>query len=175
MIRAALLTVTLAMPAAAQSFEEAVRANVALGVRLCAVEAGGNFALWTSRFRAAGFAERVEQSGGMTIHRFTAPAGTARVDLSYGQLPAECRVHSDHLGVTGASALLDEIAPGLYPTYRRVETGGAPDPATGRPALCVRYEDPSSPIPHTIGAWPGGQAQGCVENGTSVISSFSAV
>ncbi|TCP39958.1 hypothetical protein [Rhodovulum marinum] len=159
----------LAAPAKAQTFEEAVRANMGLGLRLC-LAGGGDMAAWVASFRAAGFAERVEwQGNGDTTHHFTAPADTATVELYYGQMPEECTVTTAHMGVTRAAQVLDEVVPQVFPTFVRVIEQGAVDPATGRPALCVRYEDPANPIGLVIGAWPGNEADACVENGTSIL------
>lgn len=158
-----------APPVAGQSFAEAVQANVALGLRLC-LAPGAPEAL-AAGFRAAGFAERVERSSSNsdTTHYFTAPADTAVVELYHGEMPEHCTVRSSHLGVSGASAVLDQVVPGLFPGFVRLVEQGPPDPATGQPALCVRYEDPANPIGLVIGALSGGDAPGCVADGTSTL------
>jgi hypothetical protein len=168
------LTALLVLAAAAsagraQTFEEAVRANVALAIQLC-MQPGLQGPQRAGTFRTAGFAERVEAFGnGDTTHYFSAPAETASVELYYGNMPEECRVMSGHMGVTGASALLDRIIPPLYPGYVRIVEQGPIDPATGQPATCVRYQQPNSQIPHVIGVIPGNGADGCIANGTSTV------
>jgi len=164
----ALVLLGAAVPAHAQSFEEAVGANMAVGLQLC-LSGGNDMAAWANSFRQAGFSERVERSGSNsdTTHYFTAPADTVTVELYYGEMPEHCIVASAHLGVTGASAVVDQVVPALYPGFvRRVETGPV-STTTGQPATCVRYEDPSNPIGLVIGAAPGDGANSCVENGTS--------
>jgi hypothetical protein len=165
-----LLFVGLA-PANAQSFEEAVRANLSAGAQLC-LSGGSDVPAWVNSFRAAGFAERVERSAlnSDTTHYFTAPAGTAEVELYYGEMPEHCFAKSRHLGVTAASQVLDTLIPRLYPGYSRVVAQGATDPATGRSATCVRYEDPTNPIGHVVGV-TSDAGDGCIEDGTSVIYS----
>lgn len=158
----------LAAPAAAQSFEEAVWANMALALQLCENKTGGNMGFWTQQFRNAGFAERVDRStmNSDTTHWFTAPAETVVVELYYGEMPEHCMVRTRFQGVTRSSQLLDALIPQMYPGYvRRVEQG-PPDPRTGQPVTCVRYEDPTNPIGHVVGV-VSPTAQACVEDGTS--------
>ena len=166
---AALLALLAALPVQAQSFEEAVRLNLGLGLQLCLAPGQGGEARANS-FVAAGFAHTVRrEANGDTYYTFTAPAGTMSAELSFGNLPEECRVKTDHLGVTGASAVLDAVVPRLYPGFRRIVVQGPPDPATGQPAICVRYEDPANPIGLVIGtvSGPGPAGQGCFETGTA--------
>jgi hypothetical protein len=162
----------LAIPAAAQTFDDAVRANFGLGVQLC-LSGGGDMAAWAGQFRAAGFAERVERSAenSDTTHHFTAPADTVTVELFYGEQPEYCSVVTRHMGVSAASEVLDAVVPGIHPGYVREVTQGAPDPTSGQPATCVSYEDPTNPIGHIVGIAPGGGAEGCVANGTSLFYS----
>lgn len=166
----------LGSPAPAQTFDEAVRINLALGTQLCTQRVPG-VETRVSMFRAAGFSERVERTtvNSDTTHYFTAPAETVLVELYYGEMPEECSVSTNHLGVTGASEVLDLVMPQLYPGYVRKITQGQVNPATGIPAVCVRYEDPTNPIGEVIGVWPGGGSQTCIENGASRIFSSSRV
>jgi hypothetical protein len=158
-------------PAASQSFEEAVRSNLSVGAQLC-LSGGSDMQAWANSFRAAGFAERVERSSGNsdTTHHFTAPADTASVELYYGEMPEHCVARTRHLGVTGASEVLDALLPRLYPGYARIVAQGGVDSATGQPAICVRYEDPTNPIGHVVGV-TSDAGEGCVEDGTSTIYS----
>lgn len=152
--------------AAAQSFEDAVRANLALALSLCVSPTSGPQK--AAQFRAAGFGESVERaSNGDTTHTFTAPAATVVVEHYYGQTPEACSVRTAHLGVTAASQVLDGLIPQRFPTYVRRVDQGPVNPSTGLPALCARYEDPTSPIGRVIGVVPAGNQQGCVDNGSS--------
>ncbi len=163
-----LLATPAPAPALAQTLEEAAWANMSLAIQLCEAKTGGNMEAWAQLFRNAGFAERVERSAtnSDTTHWFTAPADTVTVELYYGEMPEHCGVTTRLQGVTRSSLLLDALVPQMFPGYVRRVTEGAPDPATGQPALCVRYEDPTNEIGHVVGVIPTG-ADGCVENGTS--------
>lgn len=168
-VTALLILAAAASAARAQTFEDAVRANMALAIQLC-MQPGLQGPQRAQTFRAAGFAERVEAFGnGDTTHFFAAPADTASVELYYGNMPEDCRVTSGHMSVTAASALLDRIIPGLYPGYLRTVEQGPIDPATGQPATCVRYQQPGSQIPHVIGVIAGDGTEGCIANGTSTV------
>ncbi|MEP2030884.1 MAG: hypothetical protein ABJI96_19480 [Paracoccaceae bacterium] len=166
----------LATAAPAQTFDEAVRINLLLGLQLCTQR----FARVEDRansFRTAGFGERVDRAtvNSDTTHYFTAPANTVRVELYYGEMPEHCIVSTIHLGVSGASQVLDAAMPRLYPGYVRKVTQGPVNPATGMPAICVRYEDPTNPIGEVIGVISADGSQSCVESGTSEIFSASRV
>ena len=171
-----LSAICLGSPALAQTFDEAVRINLALGVQLCTQRVAG-VENRVDMFRAAGFSERVERTNvnSDTTHYFTAPAETVLVELYYGEMPEECSVSTNHLGVTGASEVLDAAIPRLFPGYVRKVAQGSINPATGLPAICVHYEDPTNPIGDVIGVWPGGSSQTCVDDGTSQIFSSSRV
>ncbi|MEP3334176.1 hypothetical protein [Sedimentitalea sp.] len=167
---AVLLTVAgLAAPAAAQTVEEAALANATLALRLC-IQPHVQPEMRAQMFRNAGFAEQVERSqiNSDTTHTFTAPANTVEVELYYGEMPEHCQVSSNYLGVTAASPVVDSVVPHFYPGFVRRAHQGPIDPATGQPAQCIVYEDPTNPIGLAIGVSPGQGAQGCVENGTSV-------
>ena len=168
----AIMAALAALPAQAQTFEEAVWGNMAVAIQLCEARTGGNMDAGAQLFRTAGFAERVDRSAtnADTTHWFTAPAETVVVELYYGETPEYCAPQTRHMGVSRASQLLDALIPQMYPTYVRRVTQGPPDPATGQPATCVRYEDPASEIGHVVGVTTD---QDCVENGTSrVYSSY---
>ena len=147
---------------------EAAWANMAAAVQLCEMRTS-NLDAWAQSFRNTGFAEQVERSdvAEYITHRFTAPAETVVVDISYGETPEECHMQTAHLGVTLASQLLDDLIPKLHPTYVRKIINGPAGPS-GQPAICVSYEDPSTPIGHVVGT---SSDQGCVDIGTSVIFS----
>ncbi|MDW3225111.1 MAG: hypothetical protein R8G34_19855 [Paracoccaceae bacterium] len=175
-VRPALMAACLIpAPLTAQSFDEAVWTNTSIAVQLCLQEHPSGAAR-AGAFRASGFAETVERSttNADTTHVFTAPAQTVTAELYYGEMPQHCFVETRHLGVTGMSQMLDAIIPRLFPSYVRIADQGAVDPATGQPALCVRYEDPANPIGHVVGAAtldPTPNQTGCVDNGTSSLYS----
>lgn len=160
-----------ALPATAQqvaTIGEAAQINGGLALQLC-IMPGVRGPQTAAMFRQAGFAESVERSAtnSDTTHIFTDPSQSVRVELYYGETPDYCSVTSDHMGVSIASGVLDQVVPRLYPGYvRRVDTGPV-DPETGQPAQCVRYEDPTNPIGYVAGVTPGDGAQGCIGNGTS--------
>ncbi|WP_146036524.1 hypothetical protein [Pseudotabrizicola formosa] len=162
------LTLLAASPAPAQTMAEAAWANMAVAVQLCEIRTS-DLDAWAQSFRNTGFSEPSDRSdvAEYITHRFTAPAQTVVVDISYGETPEECHLHSAYLDVTLASHLLDELIPKLHPTYVRKVTNGEVGPS-GQPALCVSYEDPSTPIGHVVGA---SSEQGCVDDGTSRIYS----
>ena len=166
----ALVSVLSVAPATAMTLEEAARTNLALAVSLCLAPAQDG-PTRAAAFRAAGFAERVDRSAvnSDTTHFFTAPADTVTVELYYGEMPQDCRAKTGVLGVSEASRVIDQIVPQLYPQYQRKALQGPTNPATGQPALCVRYEQPGTEIPHVVGVSPGQDAAGCIENGTSVV------
>ena len=169
LIRTIALALLAAAPATAQSFDDAVRLNLGLGLQLCLAPGPGGEAR-AATFITAGFTHTVRrETNGDTYYTFTAPAGTMSAELSFGNLPEECVVRTNHLGVTGASAVLDAIVPGLYPGFTRIVEQGPPDPATGQPALCVRYEDPANPIGLVIGTISGPPSQSCAETGTAML------
>ncbi|WP_425052986.1 hypothetical protein [Psychromarinibacter sp. S121] len=167
-VSALITSLALAGPAVPQSFEQAVKDNMRLGLRLCLLDAP-NFEAWAQAFRDAGYAEQVERSSenSDTTHTFTAPAETASIELYYGEMPDYCSPSTTHMGVAGANAILDEVVPARYPGYVRFVTTGPVDPATGQPAECVRYEDPTNPIGHVVGVGTLDGSAGCVANGTS--------
>ncbi len=168
----AILLLVNAPHAAAQrnvgTIEEAAQLNGGLALQLC-ITPGVDGPQTAQMFRQAGFAESVERSGGNsdTTHTFTDPSQSVRVELYYGETADYCSVTSDHMGVSIASGVLDQVVPRIYPGFvRKVDTGPA-DPETGQPAQCVRYEDPTNPIGYVAGVGPGDGAQGCIGNGTS--------
>ncbi|MEO9781200.1 MAG: hypothetical protein ABJH07_09160 [Sedimentitalea sp.] len=169
MIRSLLISLLLAAPVAAQTVEEAARINAEIALQLC-IQPHVQPAMRAQMFRNAGFTERVERShmNSDTTHTFTAPANTVEVELYYGEMPEHCQVSSNYLGVTAASPVVDSVVPQFYPGFVRRAQQGPIDPATGQPAQCIVYEDPTNPIGLAIGVSPGQGAQGCVENGTSV-------
>lgn len=173
-VRATLIAACLLpVPAMAQSFDEAVWTNTSIAVQLC-LQPTRDLNAWANSFRSSGFSETVVRDNNDTTHRFSAPADTVTVELYYGNLPDHCHVETRHLGVTGLSQMLDTIVPRLFPSYVRIANQGAVDPATGQPALCVRYEDPANPIGHVVGAAtldPAPNQTGCVDNGTSTLFS----
>ena len=163
MIRALILisAICQASPAPAQSFDRAVKINLALAIRLC-TQRVGRVDNRVGMFRAAGFSERVDRSNtnSDTTHYFNAPAETKfSIELYYGEMPEECVVSTRFLGVTEASKALDYVMGKLNSGYVRRVTHGQIDPDTGQPAVCVRYEDPANAIGEVIGVLPKDRSQ----------------
>lgn len=142
-------------------------AMAATALRFC-IMPGADGPVRANMFRGSGFAERVDRNTGNsdTTHYFTTQDGTISVELYYGEMPSHCIVDANNLGVTSASQVLDQVVPQLYPTFSRVVRYGTPNAATGQPAQCVTYEE-ANPIGYAIGAVAGGNANGCVDNGTA--------
>lgn len=167
-----------ASPLHGQTFEEAVWANMALAIQLCEVQdrhgSARTWPLWPQHFRNAGFAERVENYAGDMKHWFTAPAGTVEVEIEYGGMPDQCYITTRYQGVTLTSQLLDALVPQIFPHYSRSVTTGPVNPATGQPAVCVRYTQPSA-IPHVISVLSDTDGAGCVDDGTSRVASIPLV
>ncbi|MEM1386782.1 MAG: hypothetical protein AAF748_10040 [Pseudomonadota bacterium] len=148
-------------PSQAQSFDDAVRGNLALALKLC-LSGQPSMEAWAQTFYAAGFTGRVDRATGNsdTTHYLSAPADTVQVELYYGEMPEYCQVSSQHLGVGDAATILDLVAPQMRPGYRR----GA-QPSTNGGAACVTYEDPTNPIGEIVGVISQAQLA-CAEDGT---------
>jgi hypothetical protein len=158
------------------TISEAAQINGGLALQLC-ITPGVQGPQRAEMFRQAGFSDRVERStvNSDTTHDFTDPSQSVRIELYYGEMPEHCFVTSDHMGVSIASGVLDQVVPRVHPGYVRRVEAGPPDPETGQPAQCVRYEDPTNPIGEVIGVIPGDGAAGCIGNGTSRFYSSSRV
>lgn len=155
-------------PPAAATPADAARINAALALELCLAKQPDGEAKAQS-LRAAGFTGRVERSttNADTTHYLTAPGGTVEIEYYYGETPEYCSVSSSYIGVTTGSEVLDDVLPRTRPDYMRRETLGPPAADTGKPARCVTYEDPTTPIGEIVGVAPRDPAaQSCTENGT---------
>ena len=160
----------LAAPAGAQTFEDAVQANILLGVELCMRETGSTAAS-VAAFQAAGFTYEREDtySGGTlfeTFHRFAAPADTARVELYEGQTAPYCRTQSDHMGAMDMAQILNGWLAQRYPgrfAFRPIGTM-----VWGSPAQCPSFVDArdTSGLPYEILIGPAADAATCQENRT---------
>jgi len=171
----AIAALGLSGPAPALTMQEAAAINMELAYRLCDVR---GIEAWLNGLRAAGFVETVEHQGGPDVtHTFRAPADTVVVEVYYGNLPAECRIFSNHIGVTAVSQMLDRLIPQTRPGYLRGVETGPPDPRTGRPAQCVFYDEPNNEIGLRIGVVSARSQSGshCVEDGTSELYSIPKV
>lgn len=120
---ALLLTLLVAaVTARAQSFEDAVRANIALATRTCVTAMFAGTPAETL-FVPAGFAYRGVDRGtndyGVDLgtgHYFDAPAGTAKVEVpAIGQHPGLCTVTTTHLQETPFAALIAAVLLDQYP------------------------------------------------------------
>ncbi|MDD9716943.1 hypothetical protein PVW48_09320 [Dinoroseobacter sp. PD6] len=162
-------------PATALTMQEAAAINMELAFRLCDVR---GVEAWLNGLRAAGFVETVVHEGGPDVtHTFRAPADTVVVEVYYGNLPAECRIFSNHIGVTAVSQMLDRLIPQMRPGYIRGADTGPVDARTGRPVQCVFYDEPNNEIGQRIGVVSARDqsSQPCVEDGTSKLYSIPKV
>ncbi|MBC56255.1 MAG: hypothetical protein CL814_04905 [Confluentimicrobium sp.] len=155
---------------AAQSHEEAARANVAIAVELCSASYPSSEA-WLGAFRAAGFAERVENLGnGDLNHHFTAPADTASAVIYLGQMAPDCTVTTRYMGVTETSqmigAMLEQRSPGKY--LRSDLPGSTAAPADQSP-VCAVFTERGVELPELIAISSARGDNICIEDGTSRI------
>lgn len=164
MIRAALLFTALAAPAHAQSFDEAVRQNVALAVSICARHVGDPpqalSALTTAGFAFLG----TEGPANDETYIYEAPAGTATIRVYYGQMAPDCQVETRHLGPAETGAIVGGVLQGVLP--------GKFAP---RPAECPVWSEIGRQIPFEVGVSDRGNGGGCAEGDGARISFFFAV
>lgn len=175
-VLAGMFGLALAAPAAApaQSFDEAVRANLALGIEICL---GGPPDVQSMRnaFASAGFAyEPEDYGGGDILHWYAAPAGTANVAVVGAWGDAECRVGSAHMGVTEAVAftgqVLEKRFPGVF-SYGNMENRPPVTVETmgDRWEFCTGYIGWAGQRPITVDVGNQGQDPACIADGTSQI------
>ncbi|MGS4945047.1 hypothetical protein ACVDG3_06170 [Meridianimarinicoccus sp. RP-17] len=131
-MRVAWLTLVAALASApmasSQSFEDAVRANVALAVTLCTngMMSGSSA---SSLFGSSGFAYRAIDRGtndhGVALgvdHFFDAPAETAKAEVMAADGPMGlCKVLTRHLG---EDAVRQIVSNALWPEYAGAELRG---------------------------------------------------
>ena len=164
MIRTALILAVIASPAHAQSFDEAVRQNVALAVSICAQHVGeptrARTALEAAGFAYGGFDGSLDDA----THRYTAPAGTAEVLVYQGQMAPDCRIETQHLGPTDAGRIAGGVLQGVMP-------GRFTPTAT----YCPGYTEPGRQLPQTISVTDLGNAGSCNEGEGARINLFFAV
>jgi hypothetical protein len=150
------------LPAVGQSFEEAVRHNLAAAVEYC-VRGGPGMQAWIDSFVAAGFGYSRRGDPGVEVyHRFQAPADTVSAEIYDGQMAPDCRVETAHLGVTEAIPLVGEMLARHFPG--RFERGGI-----GPQTPCTGYIDRSRALPETITFTNASPEAACVEDGTTQI------
>jgi len=158
----ALPALLAAAPAPAQTFEEAVRHNLAAAVEYC-VRGGTSMQGWVDSFVAAGFGySRRGDPGFEVYHQFQAPADTVFAEIYDGQMAPDCRVQTKHLGVTEAITLVGEMLDRHFPG--RFARGGL-----GAQTPCTGYIDRSRALPETIRFTNASEAAACVEDGTTQI------
>ena len=164
---AALVLAIAAAPAGAQSFDEAVRANLTLALQLCLAQTGSTQAT-VNAFAAAGFAYSWRGTPGVDIwHQFAAPAGTVTAELYDGQMAPNCDVMSNHIGTGAAVPLVGALLAQLYPGRFVMEQREGP--------ACASFTDTAPAIPFVVHVSGGGETRPCAETGTLHISTFSAV
>lgn len=158
---ALLMTFGVSAPATSQTFDDAVRANVALSTQLC-------LSIMIDRvspraaFAERGFTYREEDRGtndfGVDLgsgHYFDAPASTAHVEVpDPDAFQGICTVYTVHLD---EAALRDVVSAAVFPMFpgARVNTGPdfslSIDTASGLPLILQtrtidrsRYEEPGT-------------------------------
>lgn len=164
MIRTALIVAALATPVTAQSFDEAVRQNLALGISIC-VQHVGDPARARGMLEAAGYAYAgFDGPAEDATHRYAAPARTVEVLIYDGQTAPFCHVETNHLtpGQAGqiTGGVLQGVAPGKF----------APTPAE-----CPNWTEIGPPLPLTVGVSDLGNGGGCPEASGARIFFFFAV
>lgn len=175
MIRAAILVSLAALPAGAQSFDAAVRANVALAIELCL----RNMPLVDearAAFAEAGFTHTIEDfGGGEVIHWYAAPADTANVAIVPGGPATECRVTTGHMGVTEAVAFAGAVAQDRFPAMNYAYGTMENTPAITAQNMGDRWQPCTGWIgwngqqPSYISIANAGNDPACIEDGTSQI------
>ncbi len=154
-------------PGAAQTIEDAARANAALAVRLC-VAAGARAAAAIPSFTAAGFAYSTRGTPGVeTWHIFTAPASTVRVELYEGQMAPACGIMVNHLPPSAAGPLIGAVLTRSFPG-RFTPSGPGPD-------SCATYTDSGQAIGFVVSVGAADYSAGCPALGSTSINIFSAV
>ena len=174
----ATLMATMAVKAPAQtaaSFDDAVRANLALGVELCLRHLPQVDAL-RANLAAAGFTYTVEDYGaGERIHWYTAPADTAAIAVSEGQMAPDCRVTTSHMGATDAvaftGAVLQQRFAALNFQYGNMENTPPVTAANmgGRWEFCTGYVGWNGQRPITLAVANDGNDPACIDDGTAQI------
>lgn len=175
-VRVLALTLSTAsgvLPAAAQTFGDAVRSNIGLGLEMC-IRHLPQVANTRTALATAGFSYEAELFGNEVLHRYYAPSDTASVAVYEGQMAPDCRVESEHLGVTEAVAFvgttLAQRFPGMF-TYGNMENT-APITAKnmgGRWLDCTGYVGWAGQRPITVSVANMGNDPACVEDGTAQI------
>lgn len=169
---AGLLAVPLS--ASSQSFDDAVRANLALGIELC-VRGVPDATTLKSSLGSAGYVPTVERFGNTeTLHHFAAPANTAVVTVFEGQLPADCRISSSHMGVAEAVAFTGEVLEARFPgvfTYGNMENTPPVTVETlgTRWEMCTGYIGWAGQRPIYVTLGNAGQDPACIADGTTQI------
>ena len=169
-MRAAVVLAVLgagAQPALAQTFDEAVRGNIAIALQLCLMETGSAQAT-VNAFSAAGFAYSWRGTPGFDVyHQFAAPAETVTAELYEGQMAPNCDVMSDHIGTTAAVPVVGALLNQLYPGRFVLEQSSGPG--------CASFTDDAPAIPFIVSVRGRGEDRPCADIGTIHITSFSAV
>ncbi|MGV6850389.1 MAG: hypothetical protein ACWA5A_18600 [Marinibacterium sp.] len=155
----------------AQTFDEAVRANLALGIEICAAHAGNPDAAM-ARLRAAGFSyDGFDGDAADATHRFAAPADTMQVLVYSGQMAPDCSVETAHMGVTQAVAfigtVLNQRFPGRFGLAPSVVAPGGPGSAEAACGAYVDLQGGQIPLTISVSTWGDRYRASCLENGTT--------
>ena len=155
------------LPAASQSLDDAVRANLGLALRLC-LRTAADVPATVAAFQAAGFTYTpAAEANGDVWHRFFGPANTVRAEILQGQMAPSCDVHTNHRPPSEAAplvrAILNQAAPGRF----------VPIPAG--PDSCAIFSEAADAIPLMVTVGATDLSAGCPALGSTVLSIFFAV
>lgn len=151
----------------APTFDEAVRANLAVALQLCLMDTGSAPAT-VSAFVGAGFAYSTRGTPGVDVwHQFAAPAATVTAELYEGQMAPDCAVMSDHIGTAAAIPVVGTLLNQLYPGRFAFDQSEGPG--------CASFTDYAPAIPFVVSVRGRGEDRPCADIGTIHITSFSAV
>lgn len=148
------------------TFDQAVRANLGLALRLC-IRADGSIPVAVASFQQAGFSyQPMSEQNGDVWHRFFGPAETVRAEMLQGQMAPSCDVYTNHLPPRDVAPLVGSLLVQALPGRFR------PAPAEG---ACAIFTDNATPLPTlvTVGAVDG--TAGCAALGSTIVSVFKAV
>ncbi len=164
MIRLLAILTALAGQAQAQTLDEAVRQNVALGISICAQHVGeparARAMLMSAGYAYLGFEGPAQDA----THRYRAPAETADVLVYDGQTAPSCNVESSHLTPAQAGEIAGGVLQGVTP--------GRFAPVAGE---CPGWSEIGRPLPLVIGVSDLGNGGGCPPGPGARIYFFFAV
>jgi len=165
MIRLAALLALLTAPLQAQTVAEAATANTVLGAELCVLHFRTPDRKST-KFTQTGFAYESHRGSPNDITAvYSAPGGTAKVELYQGQTAPDCQVLTNHVDAFTISQQVAAMLRQVYPGVFRIEAT-----ADG----CLSATELGAPLPMIVAVGPDGP-HSCRAPGPTRISIFFAV